>query len=150
MSTNSSIIVRHPTTGVYASVYVHSDGYLAHNGVILQNCFTTLEQVIALISLGDLSYLGHSYETALSYHRWRNEPIEIKVSNVLEDHADYEYNYLFAEGKWFVKFQPPVWTPLAPLVEDMRIPRIADTSDRWDGKTRYVGKELSKLIGWSV
>lgn len=149
MSTNSSIIVRHPTTGVYASIYVHSDGYLEHNGVILHRCFTTLEQVLALVSLGDISYLGNSYETALSYHRWRNEPIKIDASPILEDHADYEYNYLFVDGEWQVKYyKNEQWQPLGPLVSEMPMPRIADTSDRWDGKTRYLGKELPKLVGW--
>jgi hypothetical protein len=149
MSTNSAIIVRHPTTGVYASIYVHSDGYLEHNGVILQRCFTTLDQVLALVSLGDLSYLGNSYETALSYYRWRQESIKINVSHILEDHADLEYNYLFRDGAWHVKYHNHGWQPLAPLVEKMPMPHIADTSGRWDGKTRYIGQELTKLVGWA-
>lgn len=150
MSTNSSIILKHPKSDVYASVYCHSDGYLEHNGVILQRCFTTLEQVLALVSLGDLSYLGNSYDTALSYYRWRKDPIQINISDVLSDHDQHEYSYLFREGEWFVKFHGNAWHPLAPLVADMPMPRVSDTTDRWDGKTRYRPFGQPMIDVWST
>jgi hypothetical protein len=118
--------------------------------VILQRCFTTLDQVLALVSLGHLSYLGNSYETALSYHRWRNEPIRVDISDMLSDHDQHEYNYLFRENEWFVKFHGNAWHPLAHCVADMRMPSVANTSERWDGKVRYVGLDLVKMVGWEA
>ena len=149
MSTNSGIIVQHPISKTYASIYCHSDGYLQHNGVILHQCFTTLEQVVALVSLGDLSYLGNSYETALSYYRWRKDPIKINIGPILEDHIEYEYSYLFRDGEWFVKFHRHNWKPLLVAVSGMLMPNIADTSDRWDGETRYLSRDLQLLEGWT-
>ena len=127
MSTNSSIILEMPDS-TYNSVYVHSDGYLGYNGVILQRCFKTFDQVQALISLGDISYLTACFETVMSYHRWRGDPISITKSMMLEDHALYEYNYLFVYNEWQVKQTRAVWRPLAPLVEHMPMPRISEST----------------------
>jgi hypothetical protein len=151
MSTNSSIIVMHPVSGVFASVYVHSDGYLQYNGVLLHRCYTTLEQVAALVSLGDISSLGDSYATTLSYYRGRSDPVRINISPVLSDHDEYEYNYLFRDNEWHVKYHGNAWKPLGEQVSGMGMPRVSTIEDRWDGKTRFHPyRRMDMLDDWST
>ena len=45
------------TNGEIKAIYCHWDGYISNNGMILYNCYNTVEQVEALMSLGDLSSL---------------------------------------------------------------------------------------------
>ena len=58
MGTTSKIAIKHKD-GSIDSIYCHWDGYLSHNGYILQNFYNTVEKVTKLIQLGDLSSLGH-------------------------------------------------------------------------------------------
>lgn len=57
MSTNSYIIVE-CMDGKFRRIYCHHDGYLRHNGKILQEHYATQEKAEALMALGDLSGLG--------------------------------------------------------------------------------------------
>lgn len=152
MSTNSSIIVMHPVSGLFASVYCHSDGYLEYNGVLLHRCYPALADVVALVALGDISSLTDSYDTTLSYYRWRADPIRINISDVLSDHDMYEYNYLFRDGEWHVKHAGNAWKPLGEQVSGMDMPRVSGIADRWDGKTRYFppGFSAGRLVDWST
>lgn len=103
MSTNSTIIVQHPETGALASIYCHWDGYLSHNGKILLENYTTHDKVMELIQLGNLSELHPTIDATVSYHKWRGEDLEIDTSPIMDDHTDFEYAYLFKDGKWFYK-----------------------------------------------
>jgi len=53
-----SMIGRYNEDGSVTAVYCHWDGYVAHNGKILDEHYTTDEKIQDLISLGDLSGLG--------------------------------------------------------------------------------------------
>lgn len=101
MSTNSNIIIKHPDLTEYASIYCHWDGYLSHNGKILLENYKTHDQVVELVSLGDLSELHNTADECVSYHRWRGDAKNIRTGTVLSTHADQEYAYLFQDGKWF-------------------------------------------------
>lgn len=57
MSTRSDIIV-HCADGKWARIYCHWDGYLAHNGRMLFDHYTSQRQADELVALGDLSILG--------------------------------------------------------------------------------------------
>jgi hypothetical protein len=57
MGTRSDIIV-HMTSGQWARIYCHWDGYLEHNGRILFDHYTSQDKAEKLIALGDLSTLG--------------------------------------------------------------------------------------------
>ena len=57
MSTRSRIAIELPD-GKVKSIYCHNDGYLDHNGRILNNFYTDREKVRALIKLGDISSLS--------------------------------------------------------------------------------------------
>ena len=57
MGTRSGIGIENPNTGVIKAVYCHWDGYLAHNGSILNKHYSASPKVNNLIALGDLSSL---------------------------------------------------------------------------------------------
>lgn len=115
MSTNSTIkIIR--KDGSETSIYCHSDGYIEHNGVILQQYFSTPEKVEELLALGDLSYLGtklvptgttHSFETperdvTIAYHRDRGESFH-------QSGGICEFNYVYIEAECYWKVVKEVW-----------------------------------------
>lgn len=115
MSTNSTIKILRKD-GTQTSIYCHSDGYIEHNGVILQQYFNTPEKVEELLALGDLSYLGtklapttdtHSFETperdvTIAYHRDRGE--EFRQSEGI-----CEFNYVYVEAHCYWKVIKEVW-----------------------------------------
>ena len=70
MGTRSTIAIQN-ADGTVTGIYCHWDGYLSHNGRILQENYTTEAQVRELIALGDLSSLG---ETVGSKHDFNNAP----------------------------------------------------------------------------
>ena len=45
--------------GTVTGIYCHWDGYLLHNGMILNESYTDRQKVEALMALGDLSSLDH-------------------------------------------------------------------------------------------
>jgi hypothetical protein len=57
MGTRSMIGIENPNTKVVKAVYCHWDGYLQHNGSILNKHYTASPKVNNLIALGDLSSL---------------------------------------------------------------------------------------------
>jgi len=99
-------------------IYCHWDGYVEHNGAILQEHYNTLEKIDELLALGDLSSLGskigekHEFENGpngdwcTAYGRDReDDEVEMK-STTLEDYPsenEYtEYQYLFTDKGWKV------------------------------------------------
>ena len=115
MATRSRIAIENQD-GTVTSIYCHFDGYLEHNGKILQNHFTNREKVEQLIALGDLSCLGEDIEEGapdtIAYHRDRGEDFH------QQQHKDVEaffsgsiqaYGYCFVKGdKWLVSTGGPV------------------------------------------
>ena len=57
MGTRSGIGIENPNTGAIKAIYCHWDGYLAHNGSILNKHYDSSPKVNNLIALGDLSSL---------------------------------------------------------------------------------------------
>ncbi len=57
MGTRSSIAIE-KQDGTVESIYCHWDGYLEHNGKILQEDYSDLVKLQQLIDLGDMSVLG--------------------------------------------------------------------------------------------
>lgn len=119
MSTRSSIAMRRGD-GKFVGVYCHSDGYLSHNGKILQENYNTYEKVEELLKEGDMSFLdkrcdkpeGHTFENPVDDHtvyygRDRGESdVDQTVRDTYEDllsHLTQEYDYLFDDGKWTVR-----------------------------------------------
>ena len=57
MGTRSMIAIQNPYSKQIRAVYCHWDGYLEHNGAILQKHYSASPKVNNLIALGDISSL---------------------------------------------------------------------------------------------
>ena len=130
MGTRSRIGVMHGDK--VKSVYCHWDGYLAHNGAILQEHYDSA-RANNLVALGDLSSLGRvigeahpfsphtneldklAYEAAKEagyctfYARDRGETdTEFQVAHTFEEFIEQcddcaaEYYYIMKDGVWYV------------------------------------------------
>ena len=129
MGTRSRIGVMHGN--IVKSVYCHWDGYIAHNGKILQEYYTSA-QAHELVALGDLSSLRPTigvehafshYDTEMNqeqyyeqfgdmctfYGRDRKESnTEFKVAHTFAefleqcDNCGAEYYYINRDGVWYV------------------------------------------------
>ena len=127
MATRSVIAKLDSKSKQIAAVYCHNDGYLSHNGCILDSHYQDESKVDELLSHGDLSSLGnnigekinwddfelaHYNQQCMFYVRDRGEksknrkPITLKddialLEFAIEDcHADFVYMYAF--GAWYV------------------------------------------------
>lgn len=107
MGTRSTISVLH-SDGTVSSIYCHWDGYLEHNGYKLLTGYRTQEQVEELVNLGDLSSLDVALDKCVAYHRDRGEDRDHtkavqhqSIAAYMDNLNVHEYNYLFANGKWF-------------------------------------------------
>jgi hypothetical protein len=121
MGTRSTIAIQN-ADGTVTGIYCHFDGYLSHNGKILQNHYNTEAAVRELIALGDLSSLGETvgvkvdfddYDAhkgqCVAYGRDRGETgVEAAT---FDSHADLieefgqVYDYLFVPGEgWRVRY----------------------------------------------
>lgn len=58
MGTRSMIAIENPHSKAVKSIYCHWDGYLEHNGSLLEKHYPNSPKVNNLIALGDLSSLG--------------------------------------------------------------------------------------------
>ena len=58
MGTRSMIAIENPHSKAVRSIYCHWDGYLEHNGSLLEKHYPNSPKVNNLIALGDLSSLG--------------------------------------------------------------------------------------------
>ena len=112
MGTRSTIAIQN-ANGTVTGIYCHWDGYVEHNGKILNENYTTEAQVRELIALGDLSSLGETVGAktdfnnaakgqCVAYGRDRGETGVDAVT--FDSHADLieqmgqEYDYLFVPG----------------------------------------------------
>ena len=119
--------------GSVRAIYCHWDGYVKHNGMILDKHYSDPAKVNALLDLGGLSVLGEEigerrpFDTfnladdevdprwarwCLAYGRDRGETgQEAQVFASVRDYADQagsngdEYRYLFDGAAWFVLSQ---------------------------------------------
>ena len=122
MATRSTI-AKLSKDGIIKSVYCHSDGYLEHNGKILNEYYKDESKVDELLAHGDISSLNenigvkldfddymsfHEKKQCRFYHRDRGEDL---MFNEFESDIEYiEYAgddangfiYLYAYGAWYV------------------------------------------------
>ena len=140
MSTRSAIAIMGED-----SVYAHWDGYLEHNGAILEKYYTEREKIEELLSLGSISLLAgrikpkegetHSFDkpvngVVVAYHRDRGD--EYHMPNVWDDEEDFvrnveraywaEFVYLWKDGRWLV-YEIPT---LAEMYDENRWYAVAD------------------------
>lgn len=134
MSTRSAIAIAHGNR--IKAVYCHYDGYVEHNGYILQNFYR--DSVIAnkLVAQGDISALGaeidevhdfnsrseyieqdghHVAKQCTFYNRDRGESTSwLSFGSVSEFTREYgnwgcEYFYLFKNDRWYVRSNRGRW-----------------------------------------
>ena len=129
------------------SVYCHWDGYLSHNGYILQNFYQEARKIGQLIELGDISSLGAQLgavpinsvlnvttaDTVCTFYgRDRGEHgVEAREFDTVQDwlaHYDWsEYAYLWLNGEWLVwqgerdAEEQPVFKRLEDLLETVEV-----------------------------
>jgi hypothetical protein len=143
MGTRSTIAIEN-ADGTVTGIYCHWDGYLSHNGRILQESYTDEAKVRELIALGDISSLReeigqrHPFDT---YHlkeeekdpRWENWTTAYMrdrgekdcAARTLHNWRQYraengqEYDYLFAPGKgWSVSTYNGIYDLAAALATE--------------------------------
>lgn len=106
MATRSTISIQNMDKTV-TGVYCHNDGYLDHNGRILQDHYTDEASVRALIELGNLSVLGSTPDNSFAYGRDRGDEGQEAVTgstwrSFIHEQGQ-EYNYIFVVGEgWYV------------------------------------------------
>lgn len=119
MSTRSSIGIL--KGGKIKSIYCHWDGYIEHNGVLLEKYYKSENKIEKLLDLGDLSFLGekleptgeHSFDNpeknvTIAYGRDRGEEntqakeytIEEYKNMLVDSWVDYAYVYDIKEQEW--------------------------------------------------
>lgn len=130
MATRSTIAMEQPD-GRVMQIYCHWDGYLDHNGSILQEHYRDRAKVLALMLLGDVSSLrpeigeAHEFDAryadndprenwVVAYGRDRGETgVDSRVFKDFRDYADNhqyeEYEYIFrSDDTWYVsKYSGP-------------------------------------------
>lgn len=107
MGTRSMIALEY-ADGQVGQIYCHWDGYLDHNGKILQNSYTDPFKVQKLLDNGDMSSLDADVDGCTFY----KERGEVCPQRMYKDYAEYrkeaqfeEYNYILRrDGKWYVEF----------------------------------------------
>ena len=119
MGTRSNIAAQ-MTDGTSKVIYCHWDGYIAHNGQILNKHYNTQEKVEALIALGNISSLapstecpeGHTFDTPIdgycvAYGRDRGElkqeALRIGSASTYPVKEEYLYFWVKDEQRWYVK-----------------------------------------------
>lgn len=140
MGTRSTIAMEQPD-GRVMMIYCHWDGYLDHNGKILQNCYKDRAKVLALMLLGDISSLrgeigeAHDFDQrytdqdpreqwCTAYGRDRGESgTEARVFKDFEDykanHQYEEYEYCFRlDDQWYVSKYSRAYERLAQALAE--------------------------------
>jgi hypothetical protein len=133
MGTRSTIAIQNED-GTVTGIYVHWDGYLSHNGRILQENYTDEAKVRELIALGDLSSLGaeigtkHNFDRAPdgecnAYGRDRGETgcEPATAHNWRQFRAEYGqgYDYLFTPDKgWQVNTYNGIYDLARAMTEE--------------------------------
>jgi hypothetical protein len=128
MGTRSTIALEF-ADGTVEQIYCHWDGYLEHNGKILQEHYSDPFKLRDLIDMGDMSSLGerigtrHAFEKAPEgectfYLRDRKEQGCGKKK--FKDFADYKANHQYEEYEYILR-----------ACGDKAVWFVADHSDRY-------------------
>ena len=107
MATRSTISVVEPNSNRIISVYCHWDGYLAHNGRILRNHYSELDDALELVSNGSISALEDNVDDTVYYSRNRGEAWSSVKPKIYDNWTHFtaelnteEYNYVFMNNEW--------------------------------------------------
>ena len=116
MGTSSRIAVMHGD--VVKSVYCHWDGYLKHNGSILQKHYDSAK-ANNLVALGDLSSLKHEDRGEKNVEFQTDRSFESFIKRVQGNCG--EWYYIRRDGVWYVgnvyESDKQFYKKLVPLAE---------------------------------
>ena len=131
MATRSTIAIEN-LDGTVHQVYCHWDGYISHNGVILQTKYNDRKLVEQLVSGGDISVLGSTVSHVpisfdepsayTKYYSYRGEDCPARVYGSFDDyemnHQYEEYEYLFTKDNVWSVFNGNDWYDLEYVIEE--------------------------------
>ena len=146
MGTRSTIALEF-ADGTVQQVYCHWDGYLDHNGRVLQDHYSDPFKLQKLIDLGDLSSLAenvgsqHGFNDRVGgectfYGRDRGETgVSAKKFKDFEDykknHQYEEYEYILRacgdKAVWFVADHSDIYVPLLAAMANQAVEETEDT-----------------------
>ena len=111
MGTRSTINIKRED-GTYESKYCHFDGYLEHNGYILQYFYNNEDIINKLISHKCyISALGKTIDTT----RYGNDEEKNEICNSLGNIRTEAFDYVWGNGEWNLLNE--AGTKLTPLKE---------------------------------
>ena len=133
MATRSTIAIEN-LDGTVHQVYCHWDGYISHNGVILQTKYNDRKLVEQLVSGGDISVLGSTVSHVpisfdepsayTKYYSYRGEDCPARVYGSFDDyemnHQYEEYEYLFTKDNVWSVFNGNDWYDLELIVNELQ------------------------------
>ena len=109
MSTRSEIAIQIKDSEEIKSIYCHSDGYIEHNGIILNENYNSYDLALSIINENDCSSLSETIKESRFYNTWRNEGTKYKTfSNEYSFMQTFngdlwiEYLYLFKDNEWLI------------------------------------------------
>ena len=125
MSTRSVIAIANQNNTVQA-IYCHSDGYVEHNGRILQENYKNRETVEQLIELGDLSSLAETINECTAYHRDRGEPAAHTMSRTYDSYQEMLENEFEDSDREFVYvfLRSDAWTVINHRTAEIEGPQF--------------------------
>jgi hypothetical protein len=125
MGTRSTIALEY-ADGTVEQVYCHWDGYLDHNGKILQDNYSDPFELQRLINRGDMSSLSKTIDGCVFYAD-RSEELNISkykdiadyFNNVQQEEYDYILRCIAGRAVWFVRHYDTDggWTELVNELE---------------------------------
>ena len=104
MATRSTIAIQMPD-GKIRGVYIHWDGYIENNGVILAKNYTKAADVVALMLKGSMRTLRETVDNCVYHVDTVNYSISYNYENLndyLDNHPGEEFNYIFTGRTWKV------------------------------------------------
>ena len=116
--------------GSVSAIYCHWDGYLSHNGKILDEHYDSDIKVAELIALGNLSSLGVNLEPENTKPLVGGEAAEryesiAEYRKGLGDNSD-EFRYLWDGAAWFyISEKQDVWDDVREGLKDIPRAKVA-------------------------
>ena len=104
MATRSTIAIQMPD-GKIRGVYIHWDGDVETNGVILAKNYKKAADVVALMQKGSMSELHEKIEDCIYHVDKGNYSISYNYENLsdyFDRHHGEEFNYIFTGRTWKV------------------------------------------------
>ena len=102
-----------------SAIYCHWDGYLSHNGSILDEHYDSDVKVAELLALGDLSTLSLTASLQFEDGRPAERFDSIADYRLRFNEAGDEFRYLWDGDEWYhISHTQPHWDPVKVALKD--------------------------------